>query len=76
MNFSLWIDCILLFLCILHVIKIAYLAKEVRRQWELIEYISKHMNWQFERMNRIESSIYNKTDRMKRGRKQEDGNLK
>ena len=76
MNFSLWIDCILLFLCILHVFKIAYLAKEVRRQWELIEYISKHMNWQFERMNRIESSFYSKTDRIKRGRKQEDGNLK
>lgn len=76
MNFSLWIDCILLFLCIMHVIKIAYLTKEVRRQWELIEYITKNMNWQFERMNSIERKVYNKMDSIKRGRKQEDGNLK
>lgn len=76
MNFSLWIDCILLFICIMHVIKIAYLTKEVHRQWELIEYITKHMNWQFERMNSIERKVSNKMDSIKRGRKQEDGNLK
>ena len=75
MNFSLWIDCILLFICIMHIIKIAYLTKEVRRQWELIDYITKHMNWQFERMNGIERKVSNKMDSTKKGRKQENGNL-
>lgn len=75
MNFSLWIDCVLVFICFLQTFKIAFMAKELRRQWEIIEHLIRQVHWQNERINGVESKVLNLTDRMKRGRKQEKSNL-
>lgn len=75
MNFSLWTECILVFICFLQTFKIAFMAKELRRQWEIIEHLTRQVYWQNDRINGVESKVFNLTDRMKRGRKQEKSNL-
>lgn len=71
MNMGIYIDIALLVICVMQTIKVAYLTKEVKRQWQMIDYVTKQANWQLEHLNSIDRRL----DRMRRSRKQEKSNL-